>query len=29
VGALAAAAEQIRDHGDFSMLVAPYPTSAW
>jgi 2-methylisocitrate lyase-like PEP mutase family enzyme len=29
VGALAAAAERIRDHGDFSMLVAPYPTSAW
>jgi 2-methylisocitrate lyase-like PEP mutase family enzyme len=29
VGALAAAAEQIRDRGDFSALVAPYPTSAW
>ena len=41
VGALVAAAEQIRDHGDFSALVAPpscasgsrpaaqSPTSAW
>jgi 2-methylisocitrate lyase-like PEP mutase family enzyme len=29
VAALAGAAERIRDDGDFSALVAPYPTSAW
>jgi 2-methylisocitrate lyase-like PEP mutase family enzyme len=29
VGALAAAAEQIRDHGDFSALVAPPQLRAW
>jgi len=29
VGAFAAAAERIRDHGDFSALVGQSPTSAW
>ncbi|HEX5922992.1 MAG TPA: isocitrate lyase/phosphoenolpyruvate mutase family protein [Baekduia sp.] len=29
VGALAAVAERIRDHGDFSGLTAQSPTSAW
>jgi 2-methylisocitrate lyase-like PEP mutase family enzyme len=29
VGALVAAAEQIRDHGDFSALVAPAPLREW
>jgi hypothetical protein len=29
VGALAAAAERIRDHGDFSALVAPAELREW
>jgi len=29
VGALVAAAEQIRDHGDFSALVAPARLREW